>query len=102
MASPRNQEAGDPRFDGLRALFINCTLKRSPEPSNTDGLIELSRGIMRVNGVEVDALRAVDHDIATGVETDMTQHGWAVDEWPPLYERALAADILVLSGPVLL
>jgi multimeric flavodoxin WrbA len=100
MALPRNAEAGDPGFDGLRALFVNCTLKRSPEPSNTDGLIELSSGIMRRNGVEVDALRAVDHDIATGVRPDMTQHGWAVDEWPSLYERVLAADMLVLCGPI--
>ena len=23
------------RFDGLRALYVNCTLKRSPEPSHT-------------------------------------------------------------------
>jgi hypothetical protein len=45
-------------------LFVNCTLKRSPEPSNTDGLIELSSGIMRRRGVMVDVLRTVDHDIA--------------------------------------
>ena len=25
------------RFDGLRALYVNCTLKRSPEPSHTQG-----------------------------------------------------------------
>ena len=31
-----------PRYDDLRALFINCTLKRSPEPSNTQGLIDVS------------------------------------------------------------
>jgi hypothetical protein len=56
-----------PRFDDLRALFVNCTLKRSPEPSNTDGLIELSSMIMRRRGVGVELLRAVDYDIATGV-----------------------------------
>jgi hypothetical protein len=31
---------GEWRFDDLRALFVNCTLKRSPEPSHTQGLIE--------------------------------------------------------------
>jgi hypothetical protein len=25
------------RYDDLRALYVNCTLKRSPEPSNTEG-----------------------------------------------------------------
>jgi len=89
-----------PRFNDLRALFVNCTLKRSPEPSNTRGLIELSSGIMRQYGVLVDVLRAVDHDIATGVWPDMTQHGWAVDEWPAINRRVLAADILVLCGPI--
>ena len=87
-------------FSGLRALFVNCTLKRSPEPSNTQGLIEVSANIMRRNGVQVDRLRAIDHDIATGVWPDMTEHGAASDEWPALFERVMAADILVLAGPI--
>ncbi|GHB71029.1 hypothetical protein GCM10010377_72110 [Streptomyces viridiviolaceus] len=90
----------DPRFEGLRAMFVNATLKRSPEVSNTEGLIDLSAGIMRGHGVEVDVVRAVDHDIATGVWPDMTEHGWASDEWPKLFERVLAAHILVLCGPI--
>jgi multimeric flavodoxin WrbA len=92
--------APTPRFDGLRALFINTTLKRSPELSHTEGLIRRSTQIMREHGVEVDSVRAVDHDIATGVWPDMTEHGWQTDEWPALYERVLAAHILVLCGPI--
>src|SRR5438874_8510862 len=87
-------------YDDLRALFINCTLKRSPELSHTQGLVEISRAIMEKQGVAVDAFRAVDHDIATGVWPDMTEHGWASDEWPALYERVAAADILVLLSPI--
>src|SRR5260370_36491264 len=87
------------RLDDVRALFINCTLKRSPERSHTQGLIDRSRGIMQANGVMVDVIRAVDHDIATGVWPDMTEHGWPTDEWPGLYQQVLAADILVLAGP---
>ena len=64
-------------YDDLRALFINCTLKRSPELTHTGGLIDLSAGIMTKQGVTVDLIRAVDHDIATGVWPDMTEHGWA-------------------------
>jgi multimeric flavodoxin WrbA len=89
-----------PRFDGLRALFVNTTLKRSPELSHTEGLIQRSAGIMRQHGVEVDSLRAVDHDIATGVWPDMTEHGWETDEWPAIYRRVLDAHILVLCGPI--
>ena len=97
VEAAREQGSG---FDDLRALFVNCTLKRSPEASNTGGLIDLSSGIMQSRGVAVDTLRAVDHEIATGVWPDMTEHGWQVDEWPAIYERVLAADILVLCGPI--
>jgi multimeric flavodoxin WrbA len=87
-------------YADLRAMFINCTLKRSPETSHTQGLADIAIEIMRRNGVTVDVVRAVDHDIATGVYPDMTEHGWPSDEWPALYERVLAADILVLCTPI--
>ena len=87
-------------YADLRAMFINCTLKRSPETSHTHGLADIAIEIMRRNGVTVDVVRAVDHDIATGVYPDMTEHGWPSDEWPALYERVLAADILVLCTPI--
>ena len=66
-------------FTGLRALFINCTLKKSPEPSNTQALVDASRHIMEKHGVSVDVVRAIDHDIATGVWPDMREHGWETD-----------------------
>jgi multimeric flavodoxin WrbA len=99
MSSPSVPDE-QPRFDGLLAVYVNCTLKRSPERSNTQGLIDRSVALMREAGVAVDQIRAVDHDIATGVYPDMTDHGWATDEWPRLFERILAADILVLAGPI--
>jgi multimeric flavodoxin WrbA len=88
------------RYDNLAALYINCTLKPSPQLSHTQGLIDASAGIMRRQGVRVETVRAVDHDIATGVWPDMTEHGAASDDWPQLYEKVLAADILVLAGPI--
>jgi len=30
----------------LKALFLNCTLKQSPEVSNTEALIKVVAGIM--------------------------------------------------------
>ncbi|MBA3563428.1 MAG: flavodoxin family protein [Gammaproteobacteria bacterium] len=87
-------------FSDLRALFLNCTLKRTPEPSHTDGLIDIPRAILEQNGVVVEVLRPVDHDIAYGVSIDMTEHGWERDEWPRIYAKALAADILVLATPI--
>jgi multimeric flavodoxin WrbA len=87
-------------YSDLRALFVNCTLKRSPEVSNTQGLADIAIEIMRRQDVTVDVVRAIDHDIATGIYPDMTEHGWAVDEWPAIYEQVLAADILVLCMPI--
>ena len=87
-------------FGKIRALFVNCTLKRSPERSHTQGLIDPCAAIMAAHGVQVDQLRAVDHDIATGVYPDMTEHGWDSDEWPQLWPRVEAADILVVAGPI--
>ena len=87
-------------FSGLRAMFINCTLKKSPELSHTQGLVDISSAIMRKHGVDVEVLRAVDHDIATGVYPDMTEHGWTSDEWPEIYPRVMASDILVIAGPI--
>ena len=37
-------------FSSLRAMYINCTLKRSPEQSHTQGLMDISVEIMRRNG----------------------------------------------------
>jgi multimeric flavodoxin WrbA len=87
-------------FSDLRAVYINCTLKRSPEVSNTQGLADRSIDIMRANGVEVELIRAVDQDIATGVYPDMTEHGWEHDEWPAIFDKVMAADILVLLSPI--
>src|SRR5438270_1227009 len=67
---------------------------------NTEGLARLSQDILRKQGVTVDSIRAIDHGIATGVWPDMTEHGWERDDWPALYERVLAADILVVAGPI--
>ena len=87
-------------FSDLRACYINCTLKRSPELSHTEGLVDASAAIMMKHGVTVEVVRAVDLDIATGVYVDMTEHGWASDAWPGIYEQVLASDILVLAGPI--
>ncbi len=87
-------------FSALRALFINTTLTRSPGTSHTQRLVDASAAIMTAHGVAVDQFRAVDHPIATGVYPDMREYGWETDAWPDLFGRVLAADILVIAGPI--
>jgi len=87
-------------FSNLSALFINCTLKRSPEISHTDGLAAVSRAIMDKNSVTTDHVRMADHHIAFGVYPDMTEHGWERDDWPAIFEKVKVADILVVLSPI--
>ncbi|MGD2051409.1 MAG: flavodoxin family protein [Acidimicrobiia bacterium] len=87
-------------FSDLSALFVNCTLKPSPQPSHTRGLIDVSRHVMDAHGVRTEVIRAVDYDIVPGVWPDMTAHGWDRDAWPELYAKVEQADILVLGSPI--
>ena len=93
--APQNRD-----FSNLKALFLNCTLKKSPTTSNTDGLIEISQNIMKKQGVKTETIRLIDEPIATGIMPDMTEHGWDQDAWPEIYKKVLDADILVLAGPI--
>ena len=87
-------------FSDLRATYLNCTLNRSPERSHTQGLMDRSMAILEKNGVVVESIRVVDHEIAFGVWPDMKEHGWAEDDWPGILEKVMAADILVLGTPI--
>jgi multimeric flavodoxin WrbA len=90
----------DWNFSDLNALYFNCTLTRSPDPSHTELLIDASKAIMEKHGVKTEVIRAIDHKIATGVYPDMREHGWDYDEWPEIYERVKSADIVVIAGPI--
>ncbi|MBS3737685.1 MAG: flavodoxin family protein [Psychroflexus sp.] len=87
-------------FRGLKAVFVNCTLKKSPEDSHTRGLMDVSAGIMEKEGVDVKHIRLVDHDVAFGVQPNMTEHGANKDDWPDLFKTIFAADILIIGTPI--
>ncbi|MFW5758611.1 MAG: flavodoxin family protein [Bacteroidota bacterium] len=87
-------------FSHLKAVYVNCTLKKSPEITHTQGLMDVSRMIMEKEGVKTDVIRLVDHDVASGVYPDMTKMGWEKDAWPALFERIFDADILIVGTPI--
>lgn len=89
-----------PDFSNLSAIYVNCTLKKSPQKSHTESLMAVSKRIMVRENVKTDEIRLVDHDVANGVYPDMTEHNWDKDEWPALFDRIIEADILILGTPI--
>jgi multimeric flavodoxin WrbA len=80
---------------GMRAVILNCTLKKSPEPSNTDRLAGAVAAGLRERDVEVRTFRVVDHEVPPGIKTDMGDG----DQWPMLHDELLNAEILVIASP---
>jgi len=80
----------------IKALFLNCTLKKSPQTSNTRALIDKAADLFRELGVESEVIRVVDHKVAFGVSSDEGEG----DEWPIILEKVKACDILVIASPI--
>jgi multimeric flavodoxin WrbA len=79
----------------MRAIVLNCTLKPSPEPSNTEALARVVTAELGHRGVDVEFVRVVDHDVRPGVETDMG----GGDGWPAIHQKLLDAEILIMATP---
>ena len=87
-------------FSNLKVLYINCTLKKAPQKSHTDTLMDVSKAIMVNEKVQVDEIRLIDHEVPPGVYPDMTEHGYEKDEWPIIFKRVMEADILIVGTPL--
>ena len=83
-------------MDSLNVLFINCTLKKSPEVSNTEALWAKVEALYQQQDCQTNRLRIVDFDIFPGAAMDEGPG----DEFPQVFERIQAADILVVGTPV--
>jgi multimeric flavodoxin WrbA len=86
-------------FSDISALFINCSIKKDKTKSHTQLLIDKAVGVMQREGVKVDQIYALDHDIAFGMIKDGKEEGLK-DEWPKIQSRIMAADILVIGSPI--
>ena len=87
-------------FSGLKALFVNTSLKKQPSESHTKLLLNVSAEIMAKNGVHVEHIHMLAHDVPPGVYPDMTEHGWDKDDWPEIWEHVKSANILVVGTPL--
>ena len=93
-------ESNPVNFSDLKAVIFNCTLKRNENRSHTKTLLSVVETILTKNQVSVDHIHPVSHRIAYGVQPDMSQQGWHQDDWPMLWEKVKAADILILGTPI--
>jgi multimeric flavodoxin WrbA len=86
-------------FAGLKALFINCSIKSDRAQSHTQLLMDKAAAIMTAEAVAVEQIYARDHAIAFGMIKDGADEGVA-DEWPAIQAKILSADILVVGTPI--
>src|ERR671918_3173728 len=89
MAAQLEADAGE----GISALGLNCTLKKSPETSHTEALMSRVMDLLGEHGVETEIIRPVDYAIAFGVTSDEGDG----DEWPQVLDKVKAADILLVG-----
>lgn len=82
----------------LTAFALNCSLKASSadESSSTDKMLADVLDAFEPHGVSGEIVRALDHDIKPGVESDMGEG----DDWPAIREKIVTADIFILGTPI--
>ena len=80
----------------LRALILNCTLKKSPAISNTQALIDKAVALFAERNVAAETIRVVDHYIPFGVSSKEDEK----DEWPVILDKIKSCDILIIGSPI--
>jgi len=80
----------------MRALCLNCTLKLSPQPSNTEDLAGHVLADLHDRGFATEMIRVTDHVVDPGVVSEQVTDR---DEWPLLHEKVVAADVLIIATP---
>lgn len=85
----------------LTALFINTSLQKRSDDSHTQVLLTAAGDLMAGQGVAVEHLHLLDHQVPPGIYPDMREHGWDRDDWPDLlWPKVRDADILVIGTPL--
>jgi multimeric flavodoxin WrbA len=80
----------------LKALFLNCTLKKSPETSNTEAYISNAKKIFRELDVTSESIRVADYNINFGNTSDEGNG----DEWPKILQKIKESDIMIIATPI--
>jgi len=87
---------GFPTKNCMKALILNCTLKKSPAKSNTEALANEVISELERLGVKTSMVRIADHHVMPGIKSESQGKG---DGWPGILEKLLASEILILASP---
>ena len=79
----------------MRAVVLLCTLKPSPEPSNTEALARVLTREWEKAGISSEFVRLVDLDVKPGVKSDMGPG----DAWPAVRQKIVDAELLLVATP---
>jgi len=82
----------------LYALFLNCTLKKSPATSNTEALCDLLVERLKAYEptIETEIIRVADYNVLPGISNDEGDG----DEWPQILEKVKRCNIFVPAMPI--
>jgi len=82
----------------LYALFLNCTLKKGPEISNTEALCNLLVERLKAHepDIETEIVRVADYNVMAGISNDEG----AGDEWPKILEKIKRCNIFIPAMPI--
>ncbi len=80
----------------MRALALNCTLKPTPDESNTAALTQVVLDTLSAHGADTELVRVLDYVVEPGVVSEAVS---PADQWPALRVKVVAADILIIATP---
>ncbi len=90
-------KASNNDYSNLKALFLNCTIKPSPEVSHTRGLCDdVAKVYEEEHGIKSEFVRVIDYNVPSGLKSDMGNG----DEWPLILEKIKESDIIIVGTPI--
>lgn len=84
-------------MDTITVLFVNCTLKPSPEVSNTEALWRVIADKYQKKGYQTQQLRTADYN---SLPQNSVANPSLEDGFPQVLERIQSAHILIVGTPV--
>jgi multimeric flavodoxin WrbA len=80
----------------MKALIINCTLKRGSIFSNTGAMAEKAAQQLRELDIETEIIRLNDYNVLTGNSSDEGDG----DQWPEILEKIKACQVFIIATPI--